>query len=113
MSEGEVSGQNGGAFGEAAAQANTQSNQTSELHAAMRHENTINQGGVKDHVDSTKYGGGKYDTVEALDNGYLELQRTFTQKMQSVADRAQPAHAGCAVDLNLKVSNFLFLRTYC
>lgn len=83
MSEGEVSGQNGGAFGEAAAQANTQSNQTSELHAAMRHENTINQGGVKDHVDSTKYGGGKYDTVEALDNGYLELQRTFTQKMQS------------------------------
>lgn len=82
MSDGE-SGQNGGGFGEAAAQSHATANESNELHAAMRHENTINQGGVTDNIDATKYGGGKYDTVEALDNGYLELQSKFSQKMQS------------------------------
>ncbi len=84
MSEGEVSGQNGGAFGEAAAQASTApTGASSEMQAAIRHENTINQGGVTDNIDSTKFGGGKYDSVEALDSGYLELQSKFSQKMQS------------------------------
>lgn len=86
MSEGEVSGQNGGAFGEAAAEASTTtapSGASSELISAMRHENSINQGGVTDNIDSTKFGGGKYDSVEALDSGYLELQSKFSQKMQS------------------------------